>query len=181
VSVYVLIAIVKKRLNGSASLYEILQILSLMMFERMPINQLLSRPPRASDYDRPDIARRRAQWQGLVDPARLVFIDETWAKTNMTRTHGRAPRVLAHSFRHQHSPGTGAVRGQAAVYERLTACDPEGGFALAAGETYFGGTEPCSDGEIIPSAASGTVTGLYENKPRSIASIPGFAPLAVTP
>jgi hypothetical protein len=22
----------------------------------------------------------------------LVFIDETWAKTNMTRTHGRAPR-----------------------------------------------------------------------------------------
>ena len=25
-------------------------------------------------------------------PARLVFIDETWAKTNMTRTHGRAPR-----------------------------------------------------------------------------------------
>ena len=30
-------------------------------------------------------------WPGL-DPARLVFIDETWAKTNMMRTHGRAPR-----------------------------------------------------------------------------------------
>lgn len=27
-----------------------------------------------------------------MDPARLVFIDETWAKTNMTRTHGRALR-----------------------------------------------------------------------------------------
>jgi transposase len=27
-----------------------------------------------------------------LDPARLVFIDETWAKTNMTRTHGYAPR-----------------------------------------------------------------------------------------
>jgi len=27
-----------------------------------------------------------------LTPARLVFIDETWAKTNMTRTHGRAPR-----------------------------------------------------------------------------------------
>jgi len=41
------------------------------------------------------VARRRAQWkkyQGRLDPARLVFIDETWAKTNMTRTHGRAPR-----------------------------------------------------------------------------------------
>jgi transposase len=27
-----------------------------------------------------------------LDPARLVFIDETWAKTNMTRTRGYAPR-----------------------------------------------------------------------------------------
>jgi len=26
-----------------------------------------------------------------LDPARLVFIDETWAKTNMTRARGRAP------------------------------------------------------------------------------------------
>lgn len=41
------------------------------------------------------MARRRARWkrhQGKLDPARLVFIDETWAKTNMTRTHGRSPR-----------------------------------------------------------------------------------------
>jgi len=42
VSVYVLIAIVKKRLELSASLYEILQILSLTMFERTPLNQLLA-------------------------------------------------------------------------------------------------------------------------------------------
>lgn len=41
VSVYVLVAIVKKRLNLSASLYEILQILSLTLFERTPIDQLL--------------------------------------------------------------------------------------------------------------------------------------------
>src|SRR4051794_34040757 len=26
-----------------------------------------------------------------MDPAKLVFVDETWAKTNMTRTRGRAP------------------------------------------------------------------------------------------
>jgi len=41
------------------------------------------------------VARRRARWkrhQGKLDPARLVFIDETWAKTNMTRSHGRCPR-----------------------------------------------------------------------------------------
>ena len=42
VSVYVLVAIVKKRLNLSASLYEMLQILSLTMFERIPLDQLLS-------------------------------------------------------------------------------------------------------------------------------------------
>lgn len=42
VSVYVLVAIVKRRLGLSASLYEILQILSLTMFERTPLNQLLT-------------------------------------------------------------------------------------------------------------------------------------------
>ena len=41
VSVYVLVAIVKKRLNLSASLYEMLQILSLTLFERIPLDQLL--------------------------------------------------------------------------------------------------------------------------------------------
>jgi transposase len=49
----------------------------------------------ATEQDRPDVARRRAQWkkyQGLLDPARLVFIDETWAKTNMTRLRGWTPR-----------------------------------------------------------------------------------------
>jgi Domain of unknown function (DUF4372)/Transposase DDE domain len=42
VSVYVLVAIVKKRLSISASLYEMLQILSLTMFEKTPLNELLS-------------------------------------------------------------------------------------------------------------------------------------------
>ena len=42
VSVYVLVAIVKKRLNITASLYEMLQILSLTMFEQTPLNTLLS-------------------------------------------------------------------------------------------------------------------------------------------
>jgi transposase len=41
------------------------------------------------------VARRRAQWikyQGRVDPARLVFIDETWTRTNMAPLRGWAPR-----------------------------------------------------------------------------------------
>ena len=42
VSVHVLVAIVRKRLQLSASLYEILQILSLTMFEKISLNQLLA-------------------------------------------------------------------------------------------------------------------------------------------
>jgi len=45
ISVYVLVAIVKKRLHLSASLYTILQILSLSLFEKMPILQVLSQQP----------------------------------------------------------------------------------------------------------------------------------------
>jgi len=49
----------------------------------------------ATEQDRPDVARKRLRWktyQGRLDPARLVFIDETWAKTNLTRLRGWAPR-----------------------------------------------------------------------------------------
>ena len=42
VSVYVLVAIIKKRLNIKASLYSILQILSLTLFETISIDQLLT-------------------------------------------------------------------------------------------------------------------------------------------
>jgi transposase len=48
----------------------------------------------AAEQDRPDILKRRWAWlegQPDLDPAGLVFIDETWASTNMARTHGRAP------------------------------------------------------------------------------------------
>src|SRR5438477_8781097 len=51
---------------------------------------------RAAEQDRPDVARKRNEWRSGVmpglDPRRLVFIDETWAKTNMTRTRGYAPK-----------------------------------------------------------------------------------------
>lgn len=48
VSVYVLVAIVKKRLDLDASLYTLLQILSLTLFEKMPLLQALSQAPPAS-------------------------------------------------------------------------------------------------------------------------------------
>ena len=49
----------------------------------------------AGERDRPDVARRRAQWikyQDRIEPQRLVFIDETWTKTNMAPLRGWAPR-----------------------------------------------------------------------------------------
>ena len=46
VCAYVLVAIVKKRLNLDLSLYTILQILSISLFEKRPILQAFSDPPR---------------------------------------------------------------------------------------------------------------------------------------
>jgi transposase len=49
----------------------------------------------ASERDRPDVARRRAQWikyQRRIAPERLVFLDETWTKTNMAPLRGWARR-----------------------------------------------------------------------------------------
>jgi transposase len=44
---------------------------------------------------RSDVARRRRRWrswQANLDPQRLVFIDETWIKTNMAPLRGWAPK-----------------------------------------------------------------------------------------
>jgi IS4 transposase len=49
VSVYVLVAIVKKRLGLEASLYTLLQILSVTLFEKIPMRQALSRTHTQSD------------------------------------------------------------------------------------------------------------------------------------
>src|SRR5262245_47517205 len=48
----------------------------------------------AAEQDRPDVAARREEWRHTReswDAERLVFLDETWAKTNLSRTHGRDP------------------------------------------------------------------------------------------
>jgi transposase len=49
----------------------------------------------ASQQDRPDVVEARAAWRELqpsLPIERLVFIDETWAKDNMTRRYGRCRR-----------------------------------------------------------------------------------------
>src|SRR6202521_578745 len=50
---------------------------------------------RAAEQERPDVARARRRWkreQAMLDPTRLVFIDETAANTKMVRLSGRCPR-----------------------------------------------------------------------------------------
>src|SRR6266568_9518897 len=47
----------------------------------------------AAEQKRADVARARRHWmreQGMFEPARLVFIDETCTTTNMVRLRGRA-------------------------------------------------------------------------------------------
>jgi len=49
----------------------------------------------AAEQARPDVAERRTNWrlrQAGLTPERLVFLDETWVTTNMTRTRGRSLR-----------------------------------------------------------------------------------------
>ena len=60
--------------------------------------------------------KRRQDWfdaQIDLDPQRLVFIDETWASTNMARLRGRAPRGkrLRAAIPHGHWKTTTFVAG----------------------------------------------------------------------
>ena len=50
---------------------------------------------RAAEQDRPAVAEARDRWregQPKLNPASLVFIDEPWITTNMTRRYGWAPK-----------------------------------------------------------------------------------------
>jgi len=61
VSVYLLVAIVKKRLNLPGSLYTLLQVLSVTLFEKMPISQALQH----TDYTIPN----------PIQPRQLILFD----------------------------------------------------------------------------------------------------------
>ena len=55
----------------------------------------LKKSLRAAERKRADVARARRRWireQGFLDPAHLVFIDETAVTTNMMRLNGWNPR-----------------------------------------------------------------------------------------
>nr|WP_315853327.1 IS630 family transposase [Limnoglobus roseus] len=66
---------------------------------------------RAVEQDRPDVKQMRDTWrpgQPALDPARLVFVDEAWNRTDMAPTHGRGPkgRRLVAAVPHGHGKTT---------------------------------------------------------------------------
>lgn len=70
----------------------------------------------AAEQDRPDVLKQRWAWfEGQIDldPDRLVFVDESWASTNMTRRYGRCPRGerLRMSVPHGHWKTTTFIAG----------------------------------------------------------------------
>src|SRR5436305_307930 len=93
----------------------------------------------ASEQDRPDVAARRQAWPEhmyALDPAHLVFLDESGAKTNMTPLYGRrfdGERLVDHAphGRWQTTSVIGALR-----LEGVSACmtleGPVDGTAFAA-------------------------------------------------
>jgi transposase len=88
----------------------------------------------AAEQERADVAAAREAWreaQGGLSIDRLVFIDETWATTNMTRRYGRARR------------------GQ-----RLVAAVPHGHWKTT---TFIGALT--ADGLVAPTVIDGAVNG----------------------
>jgi transposase len=70
------------------------------------------------------VARARALWrrrQGALEPRRLVFNDETWAKTNMARTRGRCRRGARLICRVPHGHWKTTTFVAALRLERITA------------------------------------------------------------
>jgi transposase len=58
------------------------------------LGKAIKKTVHASEQDRPDVQADRALWregQGFLDPARLVFLDETGVNTRMARRYGRCP------------------------------------------------------------------------------------------
>jgi len=68
----------------------------------MPRGSASKKTVRASEQDRADVVERRAAWrrgQGRLS-GRLIFLDETWTSTAMTRRYAwadRGARALGHA------------------------------------------------------------------------------------
>jgi transposase len=123
---------------------------------------------RAAEQNRPDVAVKRRRWrgwQGFMDPARCVFLDETSAATNMTRRYGRCPaseRLVA-AVPHGHWHTTTLVAGlrQGCITAPLVLDGPMTGAAFRADvEQFLAPTLAPDDVVVLDNLAAHKVEGV---------------------
>ena len=141
----------------------------------------------AAEQQRPDIAKARAEWrdkQPDLSPAQLVFIDESWTKTNMTRPRGRAPcgKRLVAAVPHGHwktSTFIGALRCDGLVAPGVFDGAINGEMFLAYVEQVLVPTLKPGDVVIMDNLRSHKVSGVREAIEAAGASlmfIPPYSP-----
>jgi transposase len=124
----------------------------------------------AIEQDRPDVAEKRDQWrssQEQIDPDKVVFIDETWAKTNMTRRYGRAPvgaRLVEKTpcGRWQTTTFIGALRAEGFVAPLTVDGAINGALFLAWVEQHLAPTLQSGDIVVMDNLSSHKVKGVRE-------------------
>jgi transposase len=125
---------------------------------------------RAAGQKREDVARARRKWireQGLLDPAKLVFIDETSVNTNMVRLYGRCPcgmRLVDHVPFGQWETLTfvSALRHDGMVAPMLIEGPMNGELFLAYVEQFLVPTLKPNDIVVADNLASHKVAGVVE-------------------
>lgn len=133
------------------------------------------------------MAAARVEWrerQPNLKPGRLVFIDETWVKTNMTRLRGRAPRGqrLVASVPHGHwhtSTFVAALRSDALVAPAVFDGPVNGAAFVAYVEQVLVPTLRTGDLVIMDNLGSHKVAGVreaIEGTGAEVAYLPPYSP-----
>lgn len=116
------------------------------------------------------MVERRQQWkasQTAIDPRKIVFLDETWAKTNMTRTYGRSPqgsRLIEKtpSGRWQTTTFLGALRAEGFVAPLTVDGAINGPIFLAWVEQHLAPTLTPGDIVVMDNLSSHKVNGVRQ-------------------
>jgi transposase len=140
-----------------------------------------------AEQNRPDVAAERAAWEQkapFLDAERLVFLDETGTKTNMTRRYGRAPagcRVRDHAPAGHWNTTTliAAVRPSGPLAPLLLECATDGEVFAAWTEQFL--VPSLREGDIVvmdnlTSHKSSRVRALIEAAGARLLYLPPYSP-----
>ena len=141
----------------------------------------------ASEQARADLAEARRLWHGLqakLDARRLIFVDETWTKTNMVRPCGRAPRgqrVIGRVPRgHWHvNAFIAGLRHDRVAPPLLLEGAMDGPTFLAWVEQFLAPTVYAGDVVVLDNLASHKATGVreaIEARGASVQFLPAYPP-----